>query len=135
MTKRVKPIRFHLVLFVILIVSMMVVSASASKVTFKAATIENGHTQVWWPTSNTNGFWIAKDTSVKLYIKLGSAETNVVYGLKNNSTGTNTKFASFSGSSSSSTSKTISTAARYKPYVTNNTAGTISVTSSSYIEY
>ncbi len=135
MKKKMKPIRFHLVILAVLIISAMGTTASASTVYLEGTSIANGKTVYWYPESNANGHKVVANTVVTLHFVLSSAESNVVYGLRNSSASTNTKFATFSGTKKSTTSKTITTTGYYKPYVINNTAGTIKVKGRSYISY
>ena len=119
----------------LLVSSMFAMGVSAKTVYFNATTLKSGYVSHSFPSDNSNGWSIAKGTSVKLSYTLGSSEKNVHYGLTRGSNGVYTKFATFNNASTSSKSKTINTASRYKAAITNNTAGTISIKSSSYIQY
>jgi hypothetical protein len=130
-----KRVRVHLVALVVALVFMISsVQSFAGTVNLVETNIVNGQTMLWRPTNNTNGWHIAKGTSVELYFALKSAETNVHYGLRNSS-GKYIKFGGFSGSSTSRATSTVSAAAYYKVYLTNNSAGTIRNKASSYIRF
>lgn len=119
----------------LLISGMFIMGVNAQTVYFSETSLKSGYTSHSFPSDNSNGWSIARNTSVKLSYTLGSRETNVHYGLVKGSDGSYTKFASFDNSTTSTQSKTITTAARYKASITNNTVGTIQIKSSSYIQF
>ena len=129
-----KVLLTHVIALALVLSSLSIIPANAATTYFTEASLEIGKLNVWYPTSNTNGWPIESGTDVTVYIKLGSAETNVVYGLRK-STGGDTRFSSFNGTTSSTTTKTVSSSGNYKVYVQNNTANTITVKSSSYIRF
>lgn len=110
------------------------IPAMAGTVNLSAASIDNGETVTWYPTSE-DGWDIYSGTSVTIHIKLTTSESSVYYGLKNMDTGTKNCFAKFDDSKKSTTTKTITSAGTYRVYVTNVSAGTIRVTHSSYISF
>ena len=131
-----KSIKIHLLTLALVIGSMSVIPAYANKANLASATIPNGYTSAWYPTSNPYGYSILKGTTVKLHFVLSSSETNVYYGLEDGyDSSDKTQFAQFGGTSSSSASMSMETGGTYKPYVTNYTAGSITVKDSSYIEF
>lgn len=124
----------HCIALALVLSSLSIIPVNAATTYLSEVSLEVGKLYVWYPTSNTNGWPIVSGTDVTVYIKLGSAETNVVYGLRK-STGGDTRFNSFDGSTSSTTTKTVSSSGDYKVYVQNNTASTITVKNSSYIKF
>lgn len=131
-----KGIMIHLLALVFLIGSMAVIPVSANTVNMGPASLQPGYTMVWYPSYDTNGYPVAANTTVQLYFKLGSAETNVFYGMENGfDSNDKTQFAQFSGTNNSSSSKKISVGGTYKPYITNYTANYISIEGTSNMQY
>ena len=114
--------------------SMLTTPANASKRNFSEAQTANGKTTMWAP-SGTAGYSIVSGTSVNMGFTMKTAETNVVGGLYNANTTVKTSFCSGNGTKTMSGTKTVTTAGTYAAYFTNNSAGTVTTTNASYIDF
>lgn len=129
-----KEIGIHLMLLSLIVASMFTVPVFAGTTYLVESTVKSGDTCKWYPTSNTSGFYLTKNEAATLYFKLGSSESNVKYGLMNSS-GSKSMFGTFSGNNTATSSQGVSSTGRYRPYVENNAANTITVKGTSYIQY
>ena len=71
----------------LLVSGMFIMSINAQTVYYSETSLKSGYTSHSFPSDNSNGWSIARNTSVKLFYTLGSREINVHYGLVKGSDG------------------------------------------------